>query len=255
MLYARTERRQRGPTEACEAALARFVELANTGKREIGILDFISQTRFAEAVDSREAVRLGALFTEAGSDKEKHDYHLLYQVVLATCLRRLQSSEAIVMEIGIGSNNPSVPNNMGVYGKPGASLRAFRDIDPRISVIGGDVDKGVLFAEERISTLFSNQLSLASLENFFSSSPRFDVFVDDGFHEFDANLNTLSVAAKYAGFGSWIVIEDIDPSQESLERWLAVGELLSDRFDCWVIRLVHSLVFVAERITPGDSSE
>ena len=63
-----------------------------------------------------------------------------------------------LFEIGLGTNNINVRSNMGLDGKPGASLRAFRDY-LNINVYGADVDKGILFEEDKIKTYFIDQLA------------------------------------------------------------------------------------------------
>ena len=42
-----------------------------------------------------------------------------------------------VLELGLGSNNPDVPSNMGVFGVPGASHRGWREaVSQRCGVRG-----------------------------------------------------------------------------------------------------------------------
>ena len=64
------------------------------------------------------------------SDKHLHGYPIIYQVILAQIHDQKHHGPIKVVEIGIGSNNPKVPSNMGVFGTPGASLRALRDFLP-----------------------------------------------------------------------------------------------------------------------------
>jgi hypothetical protein len=40
-----------------------------------------------------------------------------------------------VFECGLGTNNPALASSMGVYGKPGASLRVWRDYFPNAVVV------------------------------------------------------------------------------------------------------------------------
>ena len=62
-----------------------------------------------------------------------------------------------IFEIGLGTNYKNIVSNMGINGKPGASLRAFRDYCPNASVFGADIDKRILFEEERIKTFYVDQ--------------------------------------------------------------------------------------------------
>ena len=71
-----------------------------------------------------------------------------------------------LLEIGLGSNNTDLVSSMGKEGKPGASLRAFRDFCINAEVIGADIDKRILFKEDRIKTFYVDQTNNSSLDNF-----------------------------------------------------------------------------------------
>jgi hypothetical protein len=83
---------------------------------------------YQDEVAAQQCQLLGRLLTERGSDKATaHDYHKLYSSILAD-----REGVRSVLEIGMGSNHPDVVSNMGVEGRPGASLRAFRDFCPML---------------------------------------------------------------------------------------------------------------------------
>ena len=164
------------------------------------------------------AQRLKVLFDRHGSDKAStHEYHKFYSLVFKNRIHN-------VFEIGLGSNNVSIPSNMGESGKPGASLRAFRDYSDDINVFGADIDSDILFTETRIETRFLNQLDLKSFQNFIDWLPPLDLFIDDGLHSFPANLNSLVFALRTVKPGGWIIIEDIHYTTFPL--WQVVAELL-----------------------------
>jgi hypothetical protein len=52
---------------------------------------------------------------------------------------------------------------MGRTGTPGASLRAWRDYFPNAEIYGADIDREILFEEERISAFYVNQLSESAI--------------------------------------------------------------------------------------------
>ena len=94
---------------------------------------------------------LGKILRYHGSDKStKHNFHLIYGHLLKG--RRNQSLK--ILEIGLGTNNPSLKSNMGIYGTPCASVRAFRDWAPNAQVYGADIDPDILVQEDRIKTYF-----------------------------------------------------------------------------------------------------
>ena len=71
-----------------------------------------------------------------------------------------------MIECGIGTNNPNIPSSMGIKGKPGASLRMWRDFFPNATVIGVDIDKNILFSETRIQTFQCDQTDKLSISQF-----------------------------------------------------------------------------------------
>src|SRR5262249_35300312 len=97
--------------------------------------------------DTSDSEELEALFNKYGSDKSsRHGYYKLESSILGPH----RNDNLSLLEIGIGTNDPSVVSNMGKYGKPGASLRAFKDYLPNAKIFGADIDRNILFQEERI---------------------------------------------------------------------------------------------------------
>ena len=204
------------------AAMAEVSQLGRAPVLPIKVEDFAAST--AQAADTEE---LRALFQKYGSDKSTgHNYYLLYSWLLAS--RR--HNDMAMLEIGLGTNNIDVPSNMGLDGKPGASLRAFRDWAPRLHVFGADVDKRVLFREERIETFYVDQTQpavLAELAARFAPGS-FDMIIDDGLHNSEANLNTLLFALPLLKPDGALVIEDIGLSD--LPYWQIVFGLLAPAY-------------------------
>src|SRR4051812_14954703 len=139
------------------------------------------------------AAKLKMLFDKYGSDKARaHDYHHLYGYLL-----RDNRSVSHLLEIGLGTNDPTVVSNMGRHGSPGASLRAFRDFLPNAEIYGADIDRSILFEESRIRTFYADQTNLDSLERLSNEiGSAFDLIIDDGLHAPHANLACLTFAAK-----------------------------------------------------------
>ena len=97
--------------------------------------------------------KLESIFNKYGSDKANyHNYHYLYAWILKN-----PSEIKSLFEIGLGTKNSNVVSNMGKNGKPGASLKAFKEFLPNASIIGADVDSKILLEEERIKTFFVDQ--------------------------------------------------------------------------------------------------
>ncbi|NDF60285.1 MAG: hypothetical protein EB100_04320 [Crocinitomicaceae bacterium] len=187
-----------------------------------------------------EADMLKGLLDKYGSDKAKgHDYHLLYSVLLKPTTRQ-------VLEIGLGSNNRQIVSNMGIQGKPGASLRAFKEYLPEVNLIGLDVDSRILFSENRITTFFCDQLDSNSLNRLHSKLPdTFDLMIDDGLHSIGANLNSLQFFMAKLRVGGFAVIEDIPYTSIPVLR--VVANLIKDRADCSILECKASFVFLARK--------
>jgi len=96
-----------------------------------------------------------------------------------------------VFECGLGTNNPNLKSNMTENGIPGASLRVWRDYFFNAQIYGGDIDKEILFEEERIKTFYLDQLNSNSIKSMWENIEveEFDIIIDDGLHKPEANYN------------------------------------------------------------------
>lgn len=192
--------------------------------------------------DPVDATRLRELFDRYGSDKASdHDYHHLYSAVLGAPDR-----VTTVVEIGLGTNNTDVVSTMGPRGRPGASLRAFRDYLPNARVYGADVDRRVLFTEDRIETCFVDQTDEGSFTELGSLiDGEIDLIIDDGLHSPDANLAVLLFALPRLRVGGSVVIEDISPDAQPL--WQIVELFLRDSYDTALVSATGAMMFAVRR--------
>lgn len=203
---------------------------------------------FADTEEKQAAaLKLKELFDSYGSDKAVsdnggHNYHLLYGPILAP------RDASAVLEIGLGTNNVGIVSNMGRRGRPGASLRAFRDFLPGAQVYGADIDRDILFNEDRIATFFVDQTDISSFSVLGAFIPReFDLIIDDGLHSPNANLATLTFGLDRLKIGGYLVIEDISP--HALELWQVVAAaLLGDRYRSHIVTAEQALMFVVHRV-------
>ncbi len=186
---------------------------------------------------------LGDLLCFYGSDKStNHNYHIAYAHILG-------EPEKIkkIFEIGLGTNNTSINSNMSKMGKPGASCRAFRDYLPNAIVYGADIDREILFEENRIFTHYLDQTdskSFEALEHFMSGD--FDLMIDDGLHSINANLRSLNFFLSKLRKGGFAVIEDIP--EWSIDFWFLVPRLIGPVFESTIVRTKNSYLFVVEKL-------
>jgi len=116
-----------------------------------------------------------------------------------------------VFECGMGTNNAAIPANMGVMGQPGASLRVWRDYFPNANIYGADIDKNILFQDERIATFYCDQTNPAAIANMWSEikAPEFDLMIDDGLHTYDAGRCMFENSFHKLKKGGMYIIEDV----------------------------------------------
>lgn len=117
----------------------------------------------------------------------------------------------LVFECGLGTNNPKIESNMTSKGVPGASLRVWRDYFLNADIYGGDIDKNILFEENRIKTFYVNQLDTNSIKYMWDTInlENFDIIIDDGLHEPKANFNFFINSFHKLKKNGVFIIEDV----------------------------------------------
>lgn len=146
-----------------------------------------------------------------GSDKglSQHNYTKLYSSLLEHLIGK---PDVNIFELGIGTNNPDIPSSMGINGVPGASLRGWRDWFKSANIYGADIDKNILFTEDRIKTYYVDQRDAGNIRDMWKNighDVQFDVIIDDGLHEFSANDIFLKNSIHKLKPGGIYIIEDI----------------------------------------------
>jgi len=181
--------------------------------------------------DSRTTGRLVDAWERHGVDKLSVGYAETYASIVDAILAR--SKEKIeALEVGI-------------FG--GASLRGWREIFPEARVVGLDIDESTLFSEPGIETYVADQLSVESLERASQKLDGFlDLIVDDGWHQPEANINTIVVFLKRLRAGGFFVVEDIH-RLEYLKFWAQVINGLPSGFSGTIRRCgTHGIVAQSE---------
>ena len=187
--------------------------------------------------DSME--ELSEIFKRHKSDKSNSGFHPLYSYILSNLGRdrRLQ-----ICEIGLGTNNQNVISYMTHHFKPGGSLYGFREFLPNSEIYGADIDKSILFSDDRIKTCFVDQLEIESFENLKKEfgNIKYDLFIDDGLHSIGANFNTLLFALENIKDNGWIVIEDIHIK----ENWYGIDNILKNNgYETYFIKAAKNYLY------------
>ena len=198
--------------------------------------------------DREAAAAAKALFDRHGSDKATgHAYHHLYGVIL-------KDKAAIdgIFEIGLGTNRTDVVSNMGRDGRPGASLRAFRDLCPNARIYGADIDERILFSEDRIRTFRVDQTNPSTFDALRNEIPDgLDLVIDDGLHSPNANVAALRFGLSKIKTGGWVVIEDIHNA--AVPFWEVVAALLPPHFRSHLLCSPYTIAFAVQKLGPPAS--
>jgi len=115
----------------------------------------------------------------------------------------------------------------------GASLRAWRDFFPGSKIWGIDIREDVLFEDERIKCLWTDQSSSIELDKTISQIRdnqknehlEFDLIVDDGSHVVEHQITSIKTLSKYLKTGGYYIIEDIKDRDLDIFRDLKVEEI------------------------------
>lgn len=193
--------------------VTRTPEVRSFGKVPVGV----SLARQLDKVKLSSPTRMCHVMTWFGSDKARsHGYTPLYSALF---MERFKEPIRI-LELGLGSNNPDVLSNMGIFGAPGASLRGWRELFPHALVFGADIDRRILFEEDRIKTYYCDQLDRSSIHELWSHpglQAGMDIIIEDGLHTFEANICFLEESLDHLRPWGTYIIEDI--VWDTLDNW------------------------------------
>jgi len=168
----------------------------------------------------KEEQALNALCELHGSDKgfildskesrpyghEPHTYTRVY----ADLFSKHKDQELVLFECGIGTNNPNLVSSMGANGRPGASLRVWRDYFPKSTIYGADIDSSTLFTEDRIFTGYMDQTNPESIKGFWEKYDIYpNIIIDDGLHRFSAGVTLFENSFNRLTPGGVYIIEDV----------------------------------------------
>lgn len=155
---------------------------------------------------------LCGIMARCGSDKgpnptrgDWHNYTGVYHELFGD-----RSGEALnVFELGLGTNNVNVPSNMGPSGVPGASIRGWKEYFGQSHIFGADIDRAILFTEDRIHTVYCDQTNPRVIRDMWATLPDMDIIIEDGLHTFEANVTFFENSIHKLKEGGLYVIEDV----------------------------------------------
>jgi hypothetical protein len=156
--------------------------------------------------------------TKYGSDKGNswHNYTTIYSELFGS----LRNQPLRIFELGLGRDHPDLAETIGVDGLAGASLRGWREIFPNAVVFGADIDRTILFEEDRIQTFYCDQLDSGAIRDLWAQPAlvdKMDILIEDGLHTFEGNASFLAGSLNHVRPGGFYSIEDI--LAKDLEQW------------------------------------
>jgi hypothetical protein len=150
------------------------------------------------------------IMNKHGSDKaSQHTYTPFYEKLFS----ELKNKKINLFELGIGTNNPNIKSTMGIDGIPGASLRGWSEYFQFGNIYGADIDRNILFSEDRIKTFYVDQTNAKDIEALWSndelSNIEFDIIIDDGLHEPTAAITFFQNSFNKLKKDGIYIIEDV----------------------------------------------
>jgi hypothetical protein len=154
-------------------------------------------------------IKLNELIDEFGSDKNLSGYTSTY----IDLFESIRDKNLNLLEIGIGTIISDVPSSMSNTQiqnyKPGASLRAWKEYFKNGMIYGGDIQKDTQFTEDRIKTFLFDSTKKDECDTTLKDM-EFDIIIDDGWHKWEAQIDTITNLFGRVKVGGYYVIEDIE---------------------------------------------
>ena len=177
-----------------------------------------------------------------GSDKGGgwHNYTEKYYEIFES----IKNKPMNIFELGLGTNFTDTPSNMGVNGKPGASLYGWREYFKNSKIFGADIDKRILFKSDNIETFYCDQKNPTDIKNMWENellkNITFDIIIDDGLHEYEANIIFFENSIHKLNKGGFFIIEDLlNESISSFENKISEYKITKPELCFEIVKLEH----------------
>jgi len=172
--------------------------------------------------DPNKSTPLCEIMGRNGSDKGSiylnntlHNYTTFYYSIF----NEIRNNQIRIFELGLGTNNVNIPSNMGANGRPGASLFGWSEFFPNSNIYGADIDSNILFNNDRIKTFYCDQTKPELIKQLWDEpvlQENFDIIVEDGLHEFHANVIFFENSIHKLKKNGYYIIEDIVNKEEQM---------------------------------------
>jgi len=212
-----------------------------------GISNFYDLSKVSHHIDEvflTEKTELCEIMSKHGSDKSEkpshgklpgHNYTKFYYELF----NEIKNNELKFFELGMGTNNPNIESNMTINGLPGASLVGWSEFFKNSKIYGADIDVNILFNTDKIETFFCDQTSPQIIKQLWNQKQldfEFDIIIEDGLHEFNANKIFLENSIHKLKNGGYFIIEDINIDETY--NWCEYFEIFNKKFSNYEIKFI-----------------
>ena len=172
--------------------------------------------------DEKKSTELCKIMGNYGSDKGSidisnswHNYTTFYYSIF----NKIKDNKLRIFELGLGTTNINILSNMGNNGRPCASIYGWKEFFQNSLIFGADIDKDILISEDRIKTYYCDQTNPEIIKEMWSNyelEDNFDIIIEDGLHEFNANVCFFENSIHKLKSDGFYIIEDIKITEEHL---------------------------------------
>ena len=165
--------------------------------------------------NEKESTQLCEIMGRNRSDKGNlnitncwHNYTTFYYSIF----KDMKDKPLRIFELGLGTNNVNIPHNMGVNGRPGASLYGWNEFFTNSKIFGADIDSSILFDTDNIKTFFCDQTDPLIIKYMWIEpelEKNFDIIIDDGLHSFNSNICFFENSIHKLNKNGYYIIEDV----------------------------------------------
>lgn len=201
-----------------------------------------------QLISRKDTTELCEIMYRNYSDKSSLHKHHNYSLIYDEMFGKLRNRKINILEIGIGSVNPTIPSNMtggelGRIYRPGASIRGWYEYFPNANIYCCDIDRDILnFEEDRIHGFYMDQTDEENIKNVLNNvlgNIKFDIIIDDGLHWFPVNCNVMHHLLPKLKKGGYYVIEDIEHTQYNY-RYLDMQKLVNTNYQYIRLPNIHN---------------
>lgn len=158
-----------------------------------------------------------------------HNYTTFYDMIF----KHLRYKDIRPFELGLGSNNINIICNMGKDGRPCASLYGWCEYFPFAQIYGADIDKDILSNNNRFKTYYCDQTNPDDINNMWNIDElkdNFDIIIDDGYHNFEANLCFFENSIHKLKNDGYYIIEDVNVN--TCNQFASIIDELNSKYNC-----------------------